>query len=148
MPQNKTQTKPRILLVEDNAGDEFLILDAFQHASYPYEIEVARDGEEALNRIQRTNGFADAPLPDLILLDLNLPKVDGRSVLKTVKTDEGLMQLPVLILTTSSSERDIEECYELHANAYMTKPFKVEDYENIVESIGSFWFRAVKLPAH
>ncbi|WP_203294028.1 response regulator [Maricaulis parjimensis] len=139
---------PRILLVEDNEGDEFLILDAFEQASYPYEIEVVRDGEEALHRIQQTDGFADAPLPDLILLDLNLPKVDGRTVLKTVKTDHDLMQLPVLILTTSSSERDIEECYELHANAYMTKPFKVEDYENIVESIGSFWFRAVQLPAH
>ncbi len=148
MSQKTNNTAPRILLVEDNAGDEFLILDAFEQASYPYEIEVVRDGEEALDRIHRTNGFTDAPLPDLILLDLNLPKVDGRAVLRTVKTDHELMQLPVLILTTSSSERDIEECYELHANAYMTKPFKVEDYENIVESIGSFWFRAVKLPAH
>ncbi len=148
MSQNTRKSAPRILLVEDNAGDEFLILDAFEQASYPFEIEVVRDGEEALNRIQRTDGFADAPLPDLVLLDLNLPKIDGRSVLKTVKSDEELKQLPVLILTTSSSERDVQECYGLHANAYMTKPFRVEDYENIVESIGSFWFRAAQLPAH
>ena len=81
MSQKTNNTAPRILLVEDNAGDEFLILDAFEQASYPYEIEVVRDGEEALDRIHRTNGFTDAPLPDLILLDLNLPKVDGRAVL-------------------------------------------------------------------
>lgn len=138
--------RPHILLVEDNAGDEFLVLDAFEQASFPYEMEVVRNGEAALQRLRGEGEFAGQPVPDLILLDLNLPKLDGRDVLRTVKGDADLAQVPVLILTTSSSPQDVDTCYALHANAYMTKPFKVDGYEAIVESIGAFWFNVATLP--
>ncbi len=136
---------PRILLVEDNSGDEFLILDAFEQASYPHRIEVARNGEAAIARLTPPPG-EDAPdLPDLVLLDLNLPRLDGRDVLRAIKSKAELRHIPVLMLTTSSAPRDVQDCYDLHANAFLTKPFRVEEYENIVESIGSFWFRAATL---
>ena len=138
--------RPRILLVEDNAGDEFLITDAFEHADFPYEMEVARNGEEALQRLRREGDFAGRPAPDLVLLDLNLPRLDGREVLRSVKSDSTLSQTPVLILTTSSSPDDIDTCYSLHANAYMTKPFEVGGYEAIVEAIRAFWFSVATLP--
>lgn len=141
------RTPPHILLVEDNAGDEFLVVDAFQHASFPYEIEVVRNGEAALRRLRNEGEYAGLALPDIVLLDLNLPRLDGRDVLRSVKSDEALACLPVLVLTTSASPRDVETCYALHANAYMTKPFAVEAYENIVESIGAFWFGAATLPS-
>lgn len=136
---------PRILLVEDNSGDEFLILDAFEQASYPHTIEVARNGEAAIARLAPPPG-EDAPdLPDLVLLDLNLPRLDGRDVLRAIKSKAELRHIPVLMLTTSSAPRDVQDCYDLHANSFLTKPFRVEEYENIVESIGSFWFRAATL---
>jgi len=138
--------RPRILLVEDNAGDEFLVTDAFDHADFPYEMEVVRNGEEALQRLRREDEFADMPIPDLVLLDLNLPRLDGRDVLRSVKSDSALSQIPVLILTTSSSPDDIDTCYSLHANAYMTKPFEVGGYEAIVEAIRAFWFSVATLP--
>mgnify|MGYP000382981483 CR=1 FL=1 len=144
--QRSLRRPPKILLVEDNAGDEFLVVDAFEQASFPHEIEVVRNGEAALKRLRSEGEFSGQPVPDLVLLDLNLPKLDGRDVLRSVKTDKHLADVPILVLTTSSAPQDVETCYALHANAYMTKPFAVEDYENIVESIGSFWFRAVTLP--
>lgn len=144
MPPRKTP--PRILLVEDNAGDEFLVVDAFEQASFPYEIEVVRNGEAALQRLRNEGEYAGLPIPDLVLLDLNLPRLDGRDVLRNVKSDDTLARVPILVLTTSASPRDVEACYSLHANAYMTKPFEVEAYENIVESIGAFWFGAATLP--
>jgi CheY-like chemotaxis protein len=140
-----TPAPPRILLVEDNSGDEFLILDAFEQASYPHQIEVARDGEAAIERLEPKSAGAGADLPDLVLLDLNLPRLDGRDVLKAIKTHAELRHIPVLMLTTSSAPRDVQDCYDLHANAFLTKPFRVEEYENIVESIGAFWFRAATL---
>jgi len=136
---------PRILLVEDNSGDEFLILDAFEQATYRHEIEVARDGEAAIERLAPTSGIEAEDLPDLVLLDLNLPRLDGRDVLRAIKSKAELRHIPVLMLTTSSTPRDVQDCYDLHANAFLTKPFRVEEYENIVESIGAFWFRAATL---
>ena len=109
-------------------------------------MEVVRNGEAALQRLRGEGEFAGQPVPDLILLDLNLPKLDGRDVLRTVKGDADLAQVPVLILTTSSSPQDVDTCYALHANAYMTKPFEVDGYEAIVESIGAFWFNVATLP--
>ena len=138
--------RPRILLVEDNSGDEFLVVDAFEHAGFPYEMEVVRNGEEALQRLKKEGDHADKPTPDLVLLDLNLPRLDGRDVLRSVKADSALSQIPVLILTTSSSPDDIDTCYSLHANAYLTKPFEVGGYEAIVEAIRAFWFSVATLP--
>lgn len=138
--------RPRILLVEDNAGDEFLVIDAFEHAGLNYEMEVVRNGEEALQRLRREGEFEGRPIPDLVLLDLNLPRLDGRDVLRAVKTDRELAQVPILVLTTSAAPSDIETCYALHANAYLTKPFAVDGYEAIVDAIKAFWFSVATLP--
>ena len=140
------QKPPRILLVEDNEGDEFLVTDAFEHAGFPYEMEVVRNGEAALERLRGEGTYSGRPVPDLVLLDLNLPRLDGRDVLRTVKSDAQLAQVPVLVLTTSSSQSDIDTCYGLHANAYLTKPFEVSGYESIVEAIRAFWFNVATLP--
>nr|WP_233128219.1 MULTISPECIES: response regulator [Maricaulis] len=138
----------KILLVEDNSGDEFLVRDAFERGRARHELEVVRDGEAALQRLRGLGEHAEKPVPDLILLDLNLPKIDGRDVLKTVKTDNSLANIPVLVLTTSSSPLDIENCYALHANAYLTKPFDALGYEEIVDAVESFWFATAVLPPH
>lgn len=142
-------TMPRaakILIVEDNSGDEFLVRDAFERGKARHELEVARDGEAALDRLRGLGEHADKPVPDLILLDLNLPKIDGRDVLKSLKDDARLANIPVLILTTSSSEVDVDRCYALHANAYMTKPFDALGYEEIVEAVEAFWLATAVLP--
>ncbi|WP_291841646.1 response regulator [Maricaulis sp.] len=144
----KTPRSAKILLVEDNSGDEFLVRDAFERGRVRHDLEVARDGEAALERLRCIGEHAEKPLPDLILLDLNLPKIDGRDVLKTVKGDNSLANIPVLILTTSSSQLDIKNCYALHANAYLTKPFDALGYEEIVDAVESFWFATAVLPSH
>lgn len=136
----------RILLVEDNSGDEFLVRDAFERGRAHHQLEVARDGEAALERLRREGEHAEKQAPDLILLDLNLPKIDGRDVLKSVKDDEALASIPVLILTTSSAQSDVTGCYSLQANAYLTKPFDALGYEEIVEAVESFWFATAVLP--
>ena len=135
-----------ILLVEDNPGDAGLVIEAFQEAGVPNNIEVAGDGEEAMAFLRRGGKYADAPRPDLILLDLNLPRKDGREVLQEVKTDRSLKLIPVVVLSTSRAEEDILRTYDLHANCYVTKPLKIDEIFQAVATIEGFWLRLAHLP--
>ena len=135
-----------ILLVEDNEGDVGLIEEVLEEAKIRNVLHVAKDGEEAILFLHREGKFSGAPRPDIILLDLNLPKKDGREVLKEVKEDSKLKNIPVVILTTSNAEKDIFRAYELHTNAYVTKPLDFDQFIKVVESIGNFWLEIVKLP--
>jgi chemotaxis family two-component system response regulator Rcp1 len=134
----------RILLVEDNAPDIRLTTEALRHGNAKVDLTVARDGVEALELLQMA-GSLRAPLPDLVLLDLNLPRKDGREVLKAVKSDPALVHVPVIILTTSSAERDVLECYRLGANAYVVKPVDLDKFFAVAEAIHHFWMGAVRL---
>jgi chemotaxis family two-component system response regulator Rcp1 len=136
-----------ILIVEDNAGDVRLAQEGLNEWKLLNNLHVADDGVKALQFLRRSGDYADAPRPDLIMLDLNLPKMDGREVLKEIKEDEELKAIPVVILTTSKSEEDILESYALHANCYVTKPLAIEQFIVVVQAIESFWFSIVKLPA-
>jgi CheY-like chemotaxis protein len=135
-----------ILLVEDNPGDARLTREALAMSKIHNNLHHARDGEEALRFLKREGGFAEAPRPDLILLDLNLPKRDGREVLDDIKRDPDLMHVPVVILTTSQAEEDILRAYRLHANCFISKPVDLEQFIKVVRSIEQFWFTIVKLP--
>jgi two-component system, chemotaxis family, response regulator Rcp1 len=134
-----------ILLVEDNPGDARLTKEALRDARVRNNLHVAPDGVEALAFLRRQGKHAGVPKPDLILLDLNLPKKDGREVLEEVKGDDQLRHIPVVILTTSQAERDIAESYRLRANAYVTKPVDLEQFLKVVQSIEHFWLEIVKL---
>ena len=135
-----------ILLVEDNPGDARLTIEALRDAKVRNELNVARDGVEAMAMLRREDGYADAPRPDLILLDLNLPRKDGRQVLAEIKSDENLRRIPVAVLTTSQAEQDILASYDLHANCYITKPVDLNEFVRVVQGIGNFWLSIVKLP--
>jgi chemotaxis family two-component system response regulator Rcp1 len=135
-----------VLLVEDSPGDIRLTQEALKDAKMHINLHVARDGEEAMVFLRHEGEQADAPRPDLILLDLNLPKKDGREVLKEIKEDPTLMTIPVVILTTSASEADILRSYSLHANCYITKPVDLDGFLTVVKSIDNFWMSVVKLP--
>jgi chemotaxis family two-component system response regulator Rcp1 len=135
-----------ILLVEDNPGDVRLAKEALRDAKVRNNLHVVEDGVEALAYLRREGKYADAPHPDLILLDLNLPKKDGREVLAEVKADENLKRVPVVILTMSEAEEDILRTYDLHANCYITKPVDLDQFIKVVKSIEDFWFSIVKLP--
>ena len=134
-----------ILLVEDNPGDVRLTKEALKDARVRNTLHVAPDGVEALAFLRREGKHNGVPQPDLILLDLNLPKKNGREVLEEIKRDEALRHIPVVILTTSQAERDIAESYRLHANAYVTKPVDLEQFLTVVKSIEQFWLEIVKL---
>lgn len=134
-----------ILLVEDNPGDARLTREALRDAKVRNNLHVAPDGVEALAFLRRQGKHAAAPRPDLILLDLNLPKKDGREVLEEIKQDDRLRHIPVVILTTSQAERDIAESYRLRANAFVTKPVDLEQFLKVVRSIEHFWLEIVKL---
>ena len=136
----------KILLVEDNLGDVRLTLEAFEEAKIRNEISVVNDGIQAMAFLRREGKYADALRPDLILLDLNLPKKDGYEVLAEIKQDSHLRRIPVVILTTSKAERDILETYYLHANCYIIKPVDLEQFMTVVKSIETFWLDVVKLP--
>jgi chemotaxis family two-component system response regulator Rcp1 len=136
----------KILLIEDNLGDIRLTEEILKESKVDNRLSVARDGEEAVACLRRQGRFAAAPRPDLILLDLNLPKKDGREVLAEVKADPNLRRIPVVILTTSNAERDIIKSYDLHANCYLSKPMQLDEFVAIVHSIESFWLMIVKLP--
>ena len=136
----------QVLLVEDNPGDVRLTEEAFKDAKVQLEMHVAVDGVEAMEFLHREGKFAESPRPDLILLDLNLPRKDGRDVLAEVKGDPSLMTIPVVILTTSASDVDIESSYMLHANCYISKPVDMEGFLTVVKSIDDFWLTVVKLP--
>jgi len=135
-----------ILLVEDNPGDVELTREALHDSKVHMNLSVVSDGVEALAFLRRQTRYADAPRPDLILLDLNLPRKDGRGVLAEIKADPELRQIPVVILTSSQAEQDILRAYELHANCYVTKPVDLDQFITIVRSIEQFWFTVVKLP--
>jgi two-component system, chemotaxis family, response regulator Rcp1 len=136
-----------ILLVEDSPGDVKLTEEALRDADVPNNLHVARDGEEALRFLRREGDFKDRPRPDLILLDLNMPRMDGREVLARLKADEELKRIPVIILTTSQSEDDIAEAYNLAANCYVAKPVDLDEFLDVVRAIDDFWLTLVKLPA-
>jgi two-component system, chemotaxis family, response regulator Rcp1 len=135
-----------ILLVEDNPGDVELTREALHDSKVHMRLSVVNDGVDALAFLRREGPHADAPRPDLILLDLNLPKKDGRAVLADVKGDPSLRHIPVVILTSSQAEQDILRAYDLHANCYVTKPVDLDQFITIVRSIEQFWFTVVKLP--
>ncbi len=135
-----------ILLVEDNPGDIRLIVEALKENTMPNKLNVVKDGEEALIFLYKKGKYAGAPRPDLILLDLNLPKKNGLEVLSEIKNDHKLKIIPVVILTASSAERDILNSYNQHANCFITKPIYLEQYIAVVKSIENFWLTVVKLP--
>jgi len=136
----------QVLLIEDSPGDVRLTKEAFREANGAIRLHVASDGVEAIAFLKRTGVHASAPRPDLILLDLNLPKMDGREVLVHIKEDPGLKTIPTVILTTSDAEKDIVKSYELHANCYLSKPAQLAAFESLVKSINHFWLVTAKLP--
>ena len=135
-----------ILLVEDNPADVRLTKEALKEGKVYSNLHWAKDGVEALEFLRRQGKFADSPRPDIILLDLNLPKKDGREVLQEVKSDDKLKRIPVVILTTSKAEEDVLKSYNLHANCYVTKPVDLEQFIRVVKSIDTFWLTVVTLP--
>ena len=136
----------RILLVEDNPGDVELARETLAGVTRPNQLSVVEDGEAALAFLRRQAPYADALRPDLIVLDLNLPRKDGREVLAEIKTDDRLKRIPVLILTTSRADEDVVRSYDLHANCYITKPMQFDEYTQVVKTIESFWLVTVTLP--
>lgn len=137
-----------ILLVEDNPGDVLLARIALEKSKFSVHVNVAMDGEEALEYLYRRGAFKDAEKPDLVLLDLNLPAKSGAEVLEELKNDEDLKVIPVIILTTSSAEWDIVRCYKLHANCFVNKPFGFDSFDKVVSCIEDFWFNVVRLPGN
>jgi CheY-like chemotaxis protein len=148
MATKENGTLIEILLVEDNPGDVRLTIEALKDAKVLNRLSVAQDGIEAMAFLRREGKFADAPWPDLILLDLNLPRKDGREVLEEIKQDPDLRRIPVVVLTTSQAEQDILKTYNLHSNCYITKPVDLDQFITVVRSIEDFWLTIVKLPPH
>jgi chemotaxis family two-component system response regulator Rcp1 len=135
-----------ILLVEDNPGDVRLTVEALRGAKVANELHVVGDGEEAIKFLRQEGRYADEPRPDMILLDLNLPRLDGHDVLAAIKTDPDLAKIPIIVLTSSSAERDIQKAYELHANCYVSKPVDFTEFIRAVRSLEGFWLKIVRLP--
>ena len=135
-----------LLLVEDNPGDARLTREAMAQSKVANHLNHVRDGEEAMRFLRREGQFATAPTPDLVLLDLNLPRRDGREVLEDIKRDPLLKHIPIVILTSSEAEEDILRSYRLHANCFITKPVDLEQLARVVQGIEQFWFTVVKLP--
>lgn len=144
---NESSSRPvEILLVEDNPGDMRLTQEALKEGKVYNNLHWAKDGVEALEFLRREGARATAPRPDIILLDLNLPKKDGREVLDVIKRDDHLKHIPVVVLTTSKAEEDVVRSYELHANCYVTKPVDLDKFIAVVQSIDRFWLTVVTLP--
>ena len=135
-----------ILLVEDNPGDVRLIGEAWKECSVRTHLSVVRNGEEAMSFLRREGGFASAPRPDLVLIDLNLPRKDGRELLTEIRQDPDLRRLPVIVLTTSKAEVDVLRCYDLQANCYIIKPVGLDRLCEVLKSIQNFWFNVATLP--
>jgi two-component system, chemotaxis family, response regulator Rcp1 len=136
-----------ILVVEDNPGDARLIMEVLKSNKIYNSLHIVKDGIEAMEFLNRKGKYADVPIPDIIFLDLNLPRKDGREVLAEIKSDEMFKQIPVVIMTMSQSDEDILRSYRLHANCYVTKPIDLDRFVKVVESIEDFWFSLVKLPS-
>jgi two-component system, chemotaxis family, response regulator Rcp1 len=135
-----------ILLVEDNPMDVIVTREALKEGKVCNNLSVVQDGEEAIAFLRRKGGHTNAPRPDMILLDLNLPKKDGREVLLEIKNDPALRDIPVIVLTTSKAEEDVLKSYQLHANCFITKPVDLDQFTAVIRSIEGFWFEIVKLP--
>jgi two-component system, chemotaxis family, response regulator Rcp1 len=136
-----------ILLVEDNPGDVRIAVEALKDCRVPNHLSVTEDGVEAIRFLRGEDGYSGSPRPDLILLDLNLPRKDGHQVLAEIKTDDGLRQIPVIVLTTSENERDVFRAYDLNANCYVTKPSGLDQLVNVMQSIHYFWSGVAHLPS-
>lgn len=143
---NGNDSTVQILLVEDNPGDIRLTQEALKEGSINNQLNVVKDGVEALEFLHKKGKYNSAPTPDIILLDLNLPRKDGREVLHEIKNDEVLRMIPVIILTTSDAEQDIVKSYKLHANCFITKPVDLDQFIYIIRQIETFWFTVVHLP--
>jgi len=135
-----------ILLVEDNPGDIDLTLELLRQSKIRNRVTLAKDGVEAIDAVYRRGKFRNSPRPDLILLDLNLPRKDGRDVLKELKADPETCRIPIVVLTTSQAEQDVLKSYQLHANCYVTKPVNLQQFMKVVSTIEDFWLTVVKLP--
>jgi CheY-like chemotaxis protein len=147
MEPNESSLHPiEILLVEDNPGDSRLAKEALKESKLKNNLYVAEDGVEAMNFLYKKGKYSKMPRPDLVILDLNLPKKDGREVLAEIKNDDNLKRIPVVILTISKAEEDILKTYNLHANCYVTKPLDLDQFMKVVKSIEDFWLTIVKLP--
>ena len=147
METNESSLHPiEILLVEDNPGDSRLAKEALKESKLKNNLYIAEDGVEAMNFLYKTGKYSKMPRPDLVILDLNLPKKDGREVLAEIKNDDNLKRIPVVILTISKAEEDILKTYNLHANCYVTKPLDLDQFMKVVKSIEDFWLTIVKLP--
>ncbi len=133
-----------VLLVEDNPADVDLTRESLDEARVLCNLHVTNDGVEAMRFLRKEDEYAEAPTPDLVLLDLNLPKMDGREVLEKCKDDEQLRRIPIVVLTSSQAEIDIQKAYDLHANSYVVKPVDLDQFVDIMESIGGFWLRVVR----
>lgn len=142
----KKMSVVEILLVEDNPGDSRLVQEVLQNSKINNNLYIVSDGEEALSFIRKEGKYSSKPSPNLILLDLNLPKKDGREVLQELKTNEEYKKIPIIVLTTSKSEDDINKTYNLHVNSYLTKPVDLDDFNNLVKSIEDFWMVHAQLP--
>jgi len=142
-----TDVPVEILLVEDSPSDQLLAREALAEAGIASRVHVVSDGIEAMDFLRRQGRHQRAPRPDLILLDLNLPRKDGREVLSEIKSSEDLKRIPVVVLTTSESEQDVKRAYALHANCYISKPVDFEAFKRVIRSIEEFWFRTVRLPS-
>lgn len=143
------QTQSRqieILLVEDNAGDVLLTKKAFEKAKLANNILVAKDGDIALQMLRKQGEYSDIPTPDLVLLDINLPRINGHEVLVEIKNDELLKRIPVVMLTSSKAEQDVLSTYDLHANSFIVKPINLQSFYEVVNAIEQFWFTIVVLP--
>lgn len=143
--KNRVVKPIEILLIEDNLGDNKLIMEVFKEVEVPNNIQVVTNGVDAKKYLKRDE-YVDAKRPDIILLDLNLPKMDGRELLMEIKNDPELKRIPVIILTTSQSELDVNTAYNHHANAYITKPIDLNKFINVIKSIENYWLNTVKLP--
>lgn len=135
-----------VLLVDDSYGDTLLTSKALTNAAVATNVSIAEDGEQALHMLRRVGPFANQPRPDIILLDLNLPKLGGREVLAEIKSDEALTSIPVVVLSGSRAEAEIAHTYALHANAYITKPVQFQNLQNVIAAIETFWFNTASLP--
>ncbi|HYI48429.1 MAG TPA: response regulator [Allosphingosinicella sp.] len=146
LSSNRSGVSHEVLLVEDNLGDVRLTQEAFRNVAPSLRLHVASDGVEALAFLMQEGVHADAPRPDLILLDLNLPKMEGREVLARIKANDNLKSIPTLILTTSDAVADVAESYRLQANCYLSKPVQLDAFESLVKSINDFWLTQARLP--